>query len=168
MNALSAAPDWRHVAVAGREVLKIVRVHERDDASGYPARLEVVQNFRTGKMNLNYSSNDVVWHPLAQFHRWMATGAHVRRVVPCAAAHAAAAARVPAATNGAVVIWNTLQPKTIQKQVSVIKDHKRTGALCDDGAVRRRLSARARAQSTALRGTRTTATRCSRARRTAR
>ena len=55
-------------------------------------------------MNLNFSSNDVVWHPLAQFHCWMAT----------------------AATNGAVVIWNTLQPKTVQKRVSVIKDHKRT------------------------------------------
>ena len=36
----------KHVVVAGRDVLKIVRVHEAEN--GYPRRLEVVQNFRTG------------------------------------------------------------------------------------------------------------------------
>jgi hypothetical protein len=56
-------------------------------------QLEVVQNLRTGKMNLNYSSNDVVWHPMMQFRHWLAT----------------------AATNGAVVVWNTLQGNHVNK-----------------------------------------------------
>jgi hypothetical protein len=59
MNAISASPDWSHIAVAGRDVLKIVRIGESDGTTGatqgYPLELEVVQNLRTGKMNLNYS-----------------------------------------------------------------------------------------------------------------
>jgi hypothetical protein len=37
MNAISAAPDWSHVAVAGREVLKIVKLVECDGNPGDPA-----------------------------------------------------------------------------------------------------------------------------------
>ena len=52
-----------------------------------------MQNLRTGKMNLNYSSNDVVWHPMPAFRHLIAT----------------------AATNGAVVVWNTSAGKSVNK-----------------------------------------------------
>jgi hypothetical protein len=85
-----------------------LQIHESDGSGnlpiGHPRELEVVQNFRTGKMNLNYSSNDVAWHPLHTYSKWIAT----------------------AATNGAVVIWNTasLDPsgKSLAKQeVSLVR-----------------------------------------------
>lgn len=41
MNAISASPDWSHIAVAGRDVLRIVRIVESDGlpgqaTAGYP------------------------------------------------------------------------------------------------------------------------------------
>lgn len=51
MNAITAAPDWSHVAVAGRDVLKIVKLVESDGAggevAGYPSAKEInlIQQF---------------------------------------------------------------------------------------------------------------------------
>ncbi|KAI9229250.1 MAG: WD40-repeat-containing domain protein [Piptocephalis tieghemiana] len=54
LNALSPSPEGDGVVVAGREVLKILRVGE----SKVTERL----NLRSGnRSNLNYASNDVVW-----------------------------------------------------------------------------------------------------------
>ncbi|RKP14630.1 WD40-repeat-containing domain protein [Piptocephalis cylindrospora] len=54
LNALSPSPNGECVVVAGREVLKILRVGE----SKITERL----NLRSGsRSNLNYASNDVVW-----------------------------------------------------------------------------------------------------------
>ncbi|KAJ0401504.1 hypothetical protein ATCC90586_001536 [Pythium insidiosum] len=74
LSALSTSPSRRLVAVGGREVLKVVAL----EASGFAER----RNLRVGKSNLNFSTNDIRWHP--QSESLLAT----------------------AATNGTVVIWN--------------------------------------------------------------
>jgi WD40 repeat protein len=74
VNAVSFSPNYQQIVVAGREVLKIV------DAKTF----EEVMPIRVGKVNLNYSSNDVKWNPFEQQKHWLAS----------------------AATNGMVVIWN--------------------------------------------------------------
>ncbi|KAI9025276.1 WD40-repeat-containing domain protein [Phycomyces nitens] len=76
LNALSISPDGESVAVAGREVLKIIAV----------TKSEVVEtlNLRAGShLNLNYSSNDVKWGNNATKNK-VAT----------------------AATNGAIILWD--------------------------------------------------------------
>ncbi|RKP05167.1 WD40-repeat-containing domain protein, partial [Thamnocephalis sphaerospora] len=54
LNALDASPDNEHAVVAGREVLKVLKITD----------LEVSEslNMRVGsRLNLNFSSNDVQW-----------------------------------------------------------------------------------------------------------
>eukprot|EP01117_Protostelium_nocturnum_P013183 TRINITY_DN4905_c0_g1_i1.p1 TRINITY_DN4905_c0_g1~~TRINITY_DN4905_c0_g1_i1.p1 ORF type:complete len:702 (-),score=266.85 TRINITY_DN4905_c0_g1_i1:430-2535(-) len=96
LTALNLSHDKRQVAVVGREVLKIVSISEEEG-------LKESQNLRVGKVNLNYSSVDVRWHPSEQHRHLIAT----------------------AATNGAVVIWNNHNVGS-QKQERIINDHTRT------------------------------------------
>eukprot|EP01135_Chromosphaera_perkinsii_P004618 Nk52_evm11s292 gene=Nk52_evmTU11s292 len=95
LSAMSGAPDGSAVVVAGRDVLKIISVDEEG--------LHEKSNLRVGKINLNYSSVDVCWHPNQNFRQQLVT----------------------AATNGAVVIWD-LTRDSAQKQEKVIKEHSRT------------------------------------------
>jgi WD40 repeat protein len=74
INAISYSPNCQQIVVAGREVLKVV------DAKTFDELLPI----RVGKVNLNYSSNDVKWNPFEAQKHWIAS----------------------AATNGAVVLWN--------------------------------------------------------------
>lgn len=74
INAMSSDPALSKVVVAGREVLKIYSTDT----------LGEVLNIRVGKINMNYSSNDVRWNPNQSHSQYIAS----------------------AATNGAVVIWN--------------------------------------------------------------
>jgi WD repeat-containing protein 24 len=74
INAFSASPSARQLVAAGRELLKVVSADAFDE----------IFNLRVGKVNLNYSSNDVKWNPFEQHKHWIAS----------------------AATNGAVVLWN--------------------------------------------------------------
>lgn len=56
INAISASPDGSLIIAAGRDVLKIVSI-SGDEFS-------IVKNLRSGRANLNFSSNDVKWHPM--------------------------------------------------------------------------------------------------------
>ncbi|KJE91137.1 WD repeat domain-containing protein [Capsaspora owczarzaki ATCC 30864] len=77
INSFSTSPDGTMVAVAGRDVLKVLSMSSD--------RCEEVYNMRSGtRVTLNYSSIDVCWHPLESYKNIMAT----------------------AATNGAVVLWD--------------------------------------------------------------
>ncbi|KAG0171055.1 WD repeat-containing protein 24 [Apophysomyces sp. BC1021] len=76
LNALTISPDGESIAVAGREVLKILSV----------SKTEVIEtiNLRAGShVNLNYSSNDVKW------------GNNVTKYKVATAA-----------TNGAIILWD--------------------------------------------------------------
>ncbi|KAJ3177952.1 WD repeat-containing protein 24 [Gaertneriomyces sp. JEL0708] len=80
LSALSASPDHDMVAVAGREVLKILAVH--------PTEVTEVLNLRGGvKLNLNFSINDVKWAP-----------AFAKSTI------------ATAATSGTVIIWDLSRP----------------------------------------------------------
>lgn len=74
INALSLSPSGRELVIAGREIMKVISADT----------FEEITNIRFGKVNLNYSSNDVKWNPFESHRHWIAT----------------------AATNGAVVLWN--------------------------------------------------------------
>ncbi|XP_070565824.1 GATOR2 complex protein WDR24-like isoform X2 [Ptychodera flava] len=93
INALSICRDTSQVAVAGRNLFKIFSIEDE----GFEER----HNLRVGRVNLNYSSADVVWHPSDD--NLLAT----------------------AATNGAVITWN-LAKSTRSKQDHIFTDHKRT------------------------------------------
>eukprot|EP01137_Pigoraptor_chileana_P007725 Opistho-2@53667 len=95
INALSMSPDSTRIVVAGRDVLKIYGVEED--------HMDELLNFRTGKMNLNYCSVDVAWHPMEAFSNVVAT----------------------AATNGKVVLWDANADNS-QKQGLVLEEHTRT------------------------------------------
>ncbi|KAK7072621.1 WD repeat-containing protein 24 [Halocaridina rubra] len=93
-NALALSPDNQQVVIAGRHVFKIYSIDEDD--------LVEKTNLRAGKnLNLNFSCNDVVWHPVDE------------------------AVLATAATNGAVVTWN-LNKMSRSKMDCVFSDHKRT------------------------------------------
>lgn len=105
LNALSLSPDRKLCVVAGREVLKILQI-EREVYGHSVYMLEEVQNLRMGKLNLNYSSNDVKWHPLPEYKHLIAS----------------------AATNGAVVIWNVLQKgRKLGTHTHTVEDNKKRG-----------------------------------------
>ncbi|GLD92684.1 hypothetical protein PINS_up001263 [Pythium insidiosum] len=93
LSALSTSPSRRLVAVGGREVLKVVAL----EASGFAER----RNLRVGKSNLNFSTNDIRWHP--QSESLLAT----------------------AATNGTVVIWNLQRDGFKNVQERVFSGHRR-------------------------------------------
>lgn len=57
LNALGVSPDGNSICVVGREVLKIYNILED---STFKERM----NLRVGKVNLNFSSVDVKWHPM--------------------------------------------------------------------------------------------------------
>eukprot|EP00741_Cyanophora_paradoxa_P003775 tig00000093_g3669.t1 len=96
-NALSVSPDRRFAIVGGRDVLKIVAVDTLEN------QLTEHRNLRVGRVNLNFSTNDVRWHPLEACKNLVAS----------------------AASNGAVVIWN-LDRAGASKQERVLPDHTRT------------------------------------------
>lgn len=55
LNAISLSPDGSQIAVAGREVLKIIRLDN----------LAELRSLRvSSRANLNYSSVDIKWHPM--------------------------------------------------------------------------------------------------------
>ncbi|ORZ34773.1 WD40-repeat-containing domain protein [Catenaria anguillulae PL171] len=80
LNAISLSPDRECAVVAGREVLKVLKVV--DD------QIKETLNLRTGsRLNLNLSSNDVKW-----------SNSYAKNTV------------ATAATNGAIVIWDIQKP----------------------------------------------------------
>ncbi len=56
LNAFSLDPEGRNCCIVGREVLKVVQI--------YDDKVKERLNLRVGKINLNYSSVDVAWHPM--------------------------------------------------------------------------------------------------------
>ncbi|KAL3666045.1 hypothetical protein V7S43_008837 [Phytophthora oleae] len=94
LNALSTSPNNRLIAVGGRDVLKVVAL----EASGFTEK----RNLRVvGKPSLNFSTNDIRWHPHSDY--LLAT----------------------AATNGAVVIWNLERDGYKHVQERVLNGHRR-------------------------------------------
>ncbi|KAK1935121.1 GATOR complex protein WDR24 [Phytophthora citrophthora] len=94
LNALSTSPNNRLIAVGGRDVLKVVAL----EASGFTEK----RNLRVvGKPSLNFSTNDIRWHPHSDY--LLAT----------------------AATNGAVVIWNLEREGYKHVQERVLNGHRR-------------------------------------------
>ncbi|XP_041478602.1 GATOR complex protein WDR24-like isoform X2 [Lytechinus variegatus] len=93
INAISLNKDSTQVVAAGRQVFKIFHIEEM----GFRERIDL----RVGRMNLNYSCNDVAWHPSKD--ELIATGA----------------------TNGAVITWD-LNKAQGNKMDQVFNDHKRT------------------------------------------
>ncbi|KAF4034532.1 C4HC2 type zinc-ribbon [Phytophthora infestans] len=94
LNALSTSPNNRLIAVGGRDVLKVVAL----EASGFTEK----RNLRVvGKPSLNFSTNDIRWHPHSDY--LLAT----------------------AATNGAVVIWNLERDGYKHVQERVFNGHRR-------------------------------------------
>ncbi|OWZ16840.1 hypothetical protein PHMEG_0009308 [Phytophthora megakarya] len=94
LNALSTSPNNRLIAVGGRDVLKVVAL----EASGFTEK----RNLRVaGKPSLNFSTNDIRWHPQSDY--LLAT----------------------AATNGAVVIWNLEREGYKHVQERVLNGHRR-------------------------------------------
>ncbi|KAL4138401.1 hypothetical protein PRIC2_001907 [Phytophthora ramorum] len=94
LNALSTSPNNRLIAVGGRDVLKVVAL----ETSGFMEK----RNLRVvGKPSLNFSTNDIRWHPQSDY--LLAT----------------------AATNGAVVIWNLEREGYKHVQERVLNGHRR-------------------------------------------
>ena len=93
INAISTSRDLTQIAVAGRNVFKILDIHE--------SRFTEKINLRVGRINLNFSITDVLWHHLDE--NTIAT----------------------AAGNGAVILWD-LNKASKTKQDFVFYDHKRT------------------------------------------
>ncbi|KAI8826143.1 uncharacterized protein EV422DRAFT_155133 [Fimicolochytrium jonesii] len=61
LNALAASPEQDWLAVAGREVLKILSVYESE--------VKEVMNLRSGvKLNLSSNINDVKWGNACAYH----------------------------------------------------------------------------------------------------
>ena len=52
INSLSISPDFSSIICGGREILKIISLSDFSE----------VRNLRTGKSNLNYSTQDLAWH----------------------------------------------------------------------------------------------------------
>ncbi|KAN0023404.1 hypothetical protein ACTFIU_011574 [Dictyostelium citrinum] len=97
LSAISSSPDNTKLIVAGRDIVKIVSVQNNE--------FKVTSNLRAGKtQSLNYTGNDCCWHPsLLESYRFLIA---------------------TAATNGAVVIWNTVREgsKSVER---VFTDHSR-------------------------------------------
>ncbi|KAM9996205.1 hypothetical protein ACTFIY_002403 [Dictyostelium cf. discoideum] len=97
LSAISSSPDSTKLIVAGRDIVKIVSVQNNE--------FKVTSNLRAGKtQSLNYTGNDCCWHPsLLENYRFLIA---------------------TAATNGAVVIWNTVREgsKSVER---VFTDHSR-------------------------------------------
>ncbi|KAF0682369.1 Aste57867_25507 [Aphanomyces stellatus] len=74
LNAVSVSQSQKLIAVGGRDVLKIVTL----ESTGFVEK----RNLRSSKSNLNFSTNDIRWHP--QSDSMLAT----------------------AATNGFLVLWD--------------------------------------------------------------
>jgi len=96
LSAISSSPDGTKMIVAGREIVKIVSMENE---------LKIINNLRAGKtQSLNYTGNDCCWHPsLIENYKFLIA---------------------TAATNGAVVIWNTTREgsKSVER---VLTDHSR-------------------------------------------
>ncbi|KAN0039403.1 hypothetical protein ACTA71_001597 [Dictyostelium dimigraforme] len=97
LSAISSSPDNSKLIVAGRDIVKIVSIQNNE--------FKVTNNLRAGKtQSLNYTGNDCCWHPsLVESYRFLIA---------------------TAATNGAVVIWNTVREgsKSVER---VFTDHSR-------------------------------------------
>ena len=53
INSLSISPDSSSIICGGREILKILSLSDFSE----------IRNLRIGKSNLNYSTQDLAWHP---------------------------------------------------------------------------------------------------------
>ncbi|ETV81620.1 hypothetical protein, variant 2 [Aphanomyces astaci] len=84
LNAVSVSHAQKLIAVGGRDVLKIVAL----ETTGFVEK----KNLRSSKSNLNFSTNDIRWHP--QSDSMLAT----------------------AATNGFLVLWD-VQHKVQKREV---------------------------------------------------
>ena len=93
INTISTNKDFTQIVVAGRNVFKILEIQE----NGFSEKM----NLRVGRINLNFSITDVLWHHLDD--------------------HTIATA----AGNGAVTLWD-LNKSSKTKQECVFYDHKRT------------------------------------------
>ena len=93
INTISTNRDSTQIVVAGRQVFKILDIHD----GSFSEKL----NLRVGRINLNFSITDVLWHHLDD--NTIAT----------------------AAGNGAVTLWD-LNKTSRAKQDHVFYDHKRT------------------------------------------
>ncbi|OQR98641.1 hypothetical protein ACHHYP_08389 [Achlya hypogyna] len=92
LNAVSVSSSQKLIAVGGRDVLKIVAL----EASGFVEK----RNLRSAKSSLNFSTNDIRWHPQSDY--LLAT----------------------ASTNGYIVIWD-IQRDTAKLQKRDFKAHDR-------------------------------------------
>ena len=93
INTISTNKDFTQIVVAGRSIFKILDINE----TSFCEKL----NLRVGRINLNYSIIDVLWHHFDD--NTIAT----------------------AAGNGAVALWD-LNKSSRTKQDFVFYDHKRT------------------------------------------
>lgn len=93
INTISTNRDFTQIVVAGRNVFKILDIQD----NSFTEKL----NLRVGRINLNFSITDVLWHHMAD--NTIAT----------------------AAGNGAVTLWD-LNKSSRTKQDFVFYDHKRT------------------------------------------
>jgi len=104
LNAISPSPSHSHLAVGGRELLKILALNPSGDSSSPSTSysLKPTTNLRVGKINRNYGVIDLKWHHAPSCDQYLAT----------------------APTNGAVVIWNL--GKSHSKMERIFKEHSRT------------------------------------------
>lgn len=77
INCMSASPNLSTVICGGREILKLITV---------TGTLKEDRSLRVGKVNLNYSAQDIAWHP--KYDSWI----------------------LSAAKNGVIVMWNIDKP----------------------------------------------------------
>ncbi|KAH9088883.1 hypothetical protein Ae201684P_013096 [Aphanomyces euteiches] len=92
LNAVSISQSQKFIAVGGRDVLKIVGL----ESTGFVER----RNLRSSKSNLNFSTNDIRWHP--QSDSMLAT----------------------AATNGYLILWD-IQRDSSKMNKREVKAHDR-------------------------------------------
>ncbi|EQC35927.1 hypothetical protein SDRG_06673 [Saprolegnia diclina VS20] len=92
LNAVSVSSSQKLIAVGGRDVLKIVAL----ESGGFVEK----RNLRSAKSSLNFSTNDIRWHPQSDY--LLAT----------------------ASTNGYIVIWD-IQRDTAKLQKRDFKAHDR-------------------------------------------
>eukprot|EP00002_Diphylleia_rotans_P016523 TRINITY_DN3216_c1_g1_i1.p1 TRINITY_DN3216_c1_g1~~TRINITY_DN3216_c1_g1_i1.p1 ORF type:complete len:779 (+),score=123.07 TRINITY_DN3216_c1_g1_i1:49-2385(+) len=100
LNALSANPEKTLVAVAGRDVLKLLEINGNE--------LKVKTNLRTGQnANTSTSCNDVKWNPVEAFKTHIVTSA----------------------TSGTLMLWN-LTPQAPRSEKVATEHRRAVNRVC--------------------------------------